>query len=253
MFVSAQFFALRCAELGDMFGISHHQTESFGTHFLSFSWRLLGLGMAELFHGPPNQDETDTLSRAPSACAFLVALVRAISTPFSNCIAASWKCGNPSAACFEPSAASRAAVQRRVPNMTRSMLAVEGSDLRFGTGGCSHRFACMALRCFRIGRSRGTPRRAHDERCMCRSMCLPTRHEAFLAMCRRGEEGYSQTEIVFYGKEVEEVNRALEKKAQERSARREELEAEIDSKRTGPFETFTESFDEAASISASTM
>mmetsp|Transcript_61884 Transcript_61884/g.109955 ORF Transcript_61884/g.109955 Transcript_61884/m.109955 type:complete len:1538 (-) Transcript_61884:220-4833(-) len=67
-------------------------------------------------------------------------------------------------------------------------------------------------------------------------------NRAFLTMCRSGDEQYSESEIIFYGGEIEELNATLDQRAQQRAQRARELEGQIEEKRKAPLAEFSEAY-----------
>jgi len=67
-------------------------------------------------------------------------------------------------------------------------------------------------------------------------------NRAFLTMCRSGDEQYSESEITFYGGEIEELNATLDQRAQQRAQRARELEGQVEEKRKAPLAEFSEAY-----------
>jgi len=67
---------------------------------------------------------------------------------------------------------------------------------------------------------------------------LQKENQAFLMMCQKGEEQYSEPEIVYYGGEIEELNQTLDERKQERAQRAQELESQIQDKCKVPMDAF---------------
>ncbi|CAE7840485.1 Zc3h6 [Symbiodinium sp. KB8] len=67
---------------------------------------------------------------------------------------------------------------------------------------------------------------------------LQKENQAFLMMCQKGEEQYSEPEIVYYGGEIEELNQTLDERKQERAQRAQELESQIQEKCKVPMDAF---------------
>eukprot|EP00930_Biecheleria_cincta_P035834 TRINITY_DN24625_c0_g1_i3.p1 TRINITY_DN24625_c0_g1~~TRINITY_DN24625_c0_g1_i3.p1 ORF type:complete len:918 (-),score=218.72 TRINITY_DN24625_c0_g1_i3:395-3148(-) len=74
---------------------------------------------------------------------------------------------------------------------------------------------------------------------------LQKENRSFLAICRSGDEQYSETEISFYGGEIEELNGTLDERAQKRAQKATELEGQIDEKQREPLAEFMEAYSEA--------
>ncbi|CAE8611415.1 unnamed protein product [Polarella glacialis] len=73
-------------------------------------------------------------------------------------------------------------------------------------------------------------------------------NRAFLNMCRSGDEQYSESEIQFYGAEVEELNTTLEQRGQQRTQRARELEGKFEEKRKTPLAEFSTAYAEAVEL-----
>ncbi|CAK8994471.1 unnamed protein product [Durusdinium trenchii] len=67
-------------------------------------------------------------------------------------------------------------------------------------------------------------------------------NQAFLMMCKKGEEQYSEPEIVYYGGEIQELNSTLDERMQERAQKAHDLEAAVDEKCKAPMHTFSEAY-----------
>lgn len=67
-------------------------------------------------------------------------------------------------------------------------------------------------------------------------------NQAFLMMCKKGEEQYSEPEIAYYGGEIQELNQTLDERMQQRAQKAHELEGQIDEKCKAPMQVFSEAY-----------
>lgn len=77
---------------------------------------------------------------------------------------------------------------------------------------------------------------------------LQKESRGFLAMCKSGDEQYSESEMQFYGSQVEELNRSLETRGQQRAERASELSGQLEEKRRNPLNSFIMAYKEAEQI-----
>jgi len=67
-------------------------------------------------------------------------------------------------------------------------------------------------------------------------------NQAFLMMCKKGEEQYSEPEIAYYGGEIQELNQTLDERMQLRAQKAHDLEGQIDEKCKAPMQVFSEAY-----------
>lgn len=77
---------------------------------------------------------------------------------------------------------------------------------------------------------------------------LQKENRAFITMCKSSDEGYSESELQFYGSQIEELNRSLEERGIQRAQRAKVLAGQVDEKRQVPLTAFTVAYKQAEEV-----